>query len=83
MIYPPFKVSVKSPHKICQRLSRVETEFNYLQAKLGYVPKHVFTVSLPWKIVRHILCSLMAQNKQCLFGVQINPTGTVRLLSQP
>ena len=67
-----FKISVKSPYKICPGLTK-GGKFNDLQEKLGYVPKNVFSVSWPWKIVRHMHCSLWhIPSNGRLSAVQIN-----------
>ena len=50
-----FKISVKSPYKICPGLAKGE---KFKNEKLGYVPQNVFSVLWPWNIVRHMRCSL-------------------------
>ena len=67
-----FKISVKSPQKICPGLTKAG-KFNDLQEKLGYVPKNVFIVLWPWKIVRHVRCSLWhIPGNARLSGVQVD-----------
>ena len=67
-----FKISVRSSYKICPELTK-GGKFNDLREKLGYVPKNVFSVSWPWKIVRHMRCSLWhIPGNARLSGVQVD-----------